>query len=107
VKYEKRHVVPASAGDGWYPAQAVDDPNRVTIPTAASIVGVALFFSDVRVFKTSYHAAITTAAVYRCFIGACPSQAPQIDIVLSPRESKAFNDMVGAAFDRVLTQRDF
>ena len=36
------------------PARAVNDPNRVTVPAAASIVGAAPFFSDVRVFNASY-----------------------------------------------------
>ena len=40
-------------------ASALDDPNRVTIPTVASIVGAAPFFSDVRVFNTSYDATIS------------------------------------------------
>lgn len=80
------------------PAGALDDPNRVTIPTVASIVGAAPFFSDVRVFNTSYQSTISVEASYRCFIGACPAGVPQIQIVLPPRQSSAFNDIVAAAF---------
>jgi plastocyanin len=74
------------------------DPNRITLPAAASIVGQSPFFSDVRVFNTSYTSTITLAATYRCFLGTCPAQAPQIPVVLAPRESKPFNDMIAAAF---------
>jgi plastocyanin len=79
-------------------ALALDDPNRVTLPTAASIVGAAPFFSDVRVFNTSYDATISLEATYRCFIGSCPAQDRGLQIVVGPRETKAFNDMVGVAF---------
>src|SRR5262245_5719760 len=79
-------------------AIALDDPNRITLPTAASIVGQAPFFSDVRVFNTSYDATISLEATYRCFIGACPSVDRGLQIVIGPRETKAFNDMVGVAF---------
>ena len=33
------------------------------------------------------------------FLGTCPAQARQGQIVLAPRESAAYNDMVGVAFD--------
>ena len=74
------------------------DRNRITLPAAASIVGESPFFSDVRVFNTSYTSPITLTATYRCFLGNCAAQAPQIEVVLAPRESKAFNDMIAAAF---------
>jgi len=77
---------------------ATGDPNRITLPAAASIVGQAPFFSDVRVFNTSYTSTIAVTATYRCFLGDCPTQAPKVDFVLAPRESKAFNDMIGVAF---------
>jgi plastocyanin len=77
---------------------AAGDPNRVTLPAAASIVGGAPFFSDVRVFNTSYTSTIAVTATYRCFLGSCPTQAPQLNFMLAPRESKAFNDMIAAAF---------
>jgi len=83
-------VIPAAA--------ALDDPNRVTIPTVASIVGAAPFFSDVRVFNTSYDSTVTLTATYRCFIGACVAGTRPIDITLPPRQSVAFNDVVANAF---------
>ena len=83
-------VIPAAA--------ALDDPNRVTIPTVASIVGAAPFFSDVRVFNTSYDSTVSITATYRCFIGACSGGAHPIDITLPPRQSVAFNDVVANAF---------
>jgi hypothetical protein len=61
-------------------AIALDDPNHITLPTAASIVGLSPFFSDVRVFNTSYDATISLEATYRAspapappWIGACKS----------------------------------
>src|SRR5262249_28647768 len=62
-------------------AIALDDPNRITLPTAASIVGAAPFFSDVRVFNTSYDSTISLEATYRCFIGACPAVDRGLQIV--------------------------
>lgn len=79
-------------------ATALDDPNRITLPTAASIVGAAPFFSDVRVFNTSYDATISLEATYRCFIGDCPSVDRGLQIVVGPREARAYNDMIGVAF---------
>ena len=40
----------------------------LTLPAAASIVGGAPFFSDVRAFNTSYTDALDVTAHYRCFI---------------------------------------
>ncbi|HEY1251874.1 MAG TPA: plastocyanin/azurin family copper-binding protein [Thermoanaerobaculia bacterium] len=79
-------------------AIALDDPNRITLPTAASIVGVAPFFSDVRVFNTSYDSTISLEATYRCFIGSCPAVDRGLQIVVGPRETKSYNDMIGVAF---------
>ena len=71
----------------------------VTLPAAASIVGGAPFFSDVRAFNTSYTASLTVDATYRCFIGSpCPATAPQMTFTLAPRESRAFDDIVVSAF---------
>ena len=43
---------------------------HLTLPTAASIVGAAPFFSDVRVFNTSYtDISLEVHGHYRCFIG--------------------------------------
>jgi hypothetical protein len=72
---------------------------RITIPAVASIVGAAPFFSDVRVFNTSYATPVEVTATYRCFAGACPASAAQETFTLSPRESRAFDDMIAETFD--------
>jgi hypothetical protein len=56
------------------------------------------FFSDVRVFNTSYTTPVSVTAVYRCFLGTCPATAPQATFTLGARESLAFDDMVFATF---------
>jgi plastocyanin len=72
---------------------------RRTLPAAASIVGGAPFFSDVRAFNTSYTASLNVTATYRCFIGnPCPGVAPQETFTLAPRQALAFNDMVALTF---------
>jgi hypothetical protein len=68
----------------------------VTLPAAASVQGLSPFYSDVRVFNTSYTATLTVTAQYRCFIGTC-SQAPQ-SFTLAPRESRAFDDVCVSLF---------
>jgi hypothetical protein len=76
--------------------------DTVTLPAVTSLpVGSAAspFFSDVRVFNTSYSSSASVTAVYRCFLGACPAAAPQVSFALAPRESRAFDDMVFAAFN--------
>ena len=72
----------------------------MTLPAAASLVGGAPFYSDVRVFNTSYGSPLSVTATYRCFIAtlACPVVPPQIQFTLAPRESKAFNDICAVAF---------
>jgi len=71
----------------------------VTLPAAASIVGAAPFFSDVRAFNTSYTNPLAVTARYRCFIpSTCTAGTPQIDFTLQPRESRAFDDMVNHTF---------
>jgi len=73
----------------------------LTISAVASLpAGSAAspFFSDVRVFNTSYTSAASVTAVYRCFLGACPAFAPQATFTVAPRESRAFDDMVLTAF---------
>ena len=53
----------------------------VTLPAAASIVGGAPFFSDVRAFNTSYTASLDVTATYRCFIGSpCPASRAADDL---------------------------
>ncbi len=94
----KRLLIAGMLFAAGVPAGALDDPNRVTVPTAASIVGVAPFFSDVRVFNTSYESTGSIEATYRCFIGACPAAAPRLRMDLPPRQSIAFDDMVADDF---------
>jgi plastocyanin len=79
-------------------AAAVASADIVTLPAAASIQGGNPFFSDVRVFNTSYTSSLDVTATYQCFIAtvACPSAPPQIHITLAPRASQAFDDMVAA-----------
>ncbi|HEY6065278.1 MAG TPA: hypothetical protein VIY96_03930 [Thermoanaerobaculia bacterium] len=74
----------------------------LTIPAVTSLPpgsAASPFFSDVRVFNTSYTSAVSVTAVYRCFLGTCPAAAPQATFTLSPRESRAFDDMVQATFN--------
>jgi hypothetical protein len=74
----------------------------VTLPAVASLppgTAAAPFFSDVRVFNTSYASPVSVTAVYRCFLGNCPASAPQATFTLAPRESRAFDDFVATAFD--------
>jgi len=72
---------------------------QVTLPAAASIVGGAPFFSDVRAFNPSYSDPLDVVATYRCFIGnPCPSTPPTLSFRLAPRQSIGFDDVVAAAF---------
>ena len=75
-------------------AQAED----LTLPAAASIVGGAPFFSDVRAFNTSYTDALEVTARYRCFISCTAVGTPEVPFVLEPRESRAFDDIVQNTF---------
>ena len=75
----------------------LSQPQVVTLPAAASIVGAAPFFSDVRVFNTSYSSSLAVTATYRCFLGACPAAPAPLAFTLAPRDSRAFDDMVAAA----------
>jgi len=70
----------------------------ITVPAAASIQGISPFFSDVRVFNTSYDGPVTITATYRCFLGNCPGTPPELTIDLAARDSQAFNDIVAGAF---------
>jgi hypothetical protein len=83
----------------WAVAASAQAQARLTIPAAASLVGAAPFFSDVRVFNTSFTAPVEVTATYRCFVGSCPAAAAQETFTLAPRESRAFDDMVVSAFD--------
>jgi hypothetical protein len=71
---------------------------RITIPAVASIVGVAPFYSDVRIANTSYTSPVDVTATYRCFLGSCTASASPLTFTLSPRQSRAFDDMIAAAF---------
>ena len=75
----------------------------MTLPAAASIVGGAPFFSDVRAFNTSYGSALDVTARYRCFIPSPCSAVgvPEIQFTLAPRESRVLqrhrrDDLPGA-----------
>jgi hypothetical protein len=66
--------------------------DTVTLPAAASVQGLALFISDVRVFNTSYMASVAVTATYR--FGSQPVKA----FNLAPRESKSFDDICVSLF---------
>jgi hypothetical protein len=83
---------------GSLAAAAASAQETITLPAAASIQGISPFFSDVRIFNTSYTAAANITATYRCFLGPCPAAAPQITITLASRDSQAYNDVVANAF---------
>ena len=90
-------------GASWFLAAALSASplaaaTTITLPAAASIQGIAPFYSDVRVFNTSYTDTLAVGATYRCFLGACPASAPEIVFPLAPRESAAFDDMVRGTF---------
>jgi plastocyanin len=70
----------------------------VTLPAAASIIGAAPFFSDVRAFNTSYTDSLDVTMQYRCFIG-CGAAASPVTFALAPRQSRAFNDIVVSQFN--------
>ena len=73
---------------------------EVTLPAAASIVGGAPFFSDVRAFNTSYTTPLTVEARYRCFIPSpCTPTTASVQFTLAPRESRAFDDIVVSQFN--------
>src|SRR5262245_48702385 len=69
----------------------------VTLPAAASIVGVSPFFSDVRIFNTSYADDLLVTVRYRCFLGSCAG-APVLHVPIEPRESVAFDNIVEDLF---------
>jgi hypothetical protein len=75
------------------------DPERVTLPAAASIHGVppAFFHSDVRVFNPSPDTAATVTATYRCFTGSCPAVLEK-SFEVGPREMKVLDDVVATLF---------
>jgi hypothetical protein len=74
-----------------------EQPTTLTFPAAASLVGVSPFYSDVRLFNTSYTGDLLVTARYRCFVGDCGGP-PVLHILLEPRGAAAFDDMVADAF---------
>jgi hypothetical protein len=66
--------------------------DTVTLPVAASVQGLAPFFSDVRVFNTSYAASVAVTAVYRS------GSQPVKTFTLAPREAKSFDDICVSLF---------
>jgi hypothetical protein len=68
----------------------------ITLPAAASVVGAAPFYSDVRAFNTSYSQTLSVTADYRCFIGTCGGGTRTFS--LAPRESRAFDDVCAGFF---------
>ncbi len=75
---------------------------ELTLPAAASIVGAAPFFSDVRAFNTSYTDSLDVTMTYHCFIG-CGAAAAPVTFTLAPRQSTAFNDIVVSQFNSANT----
>ncbi len=80
------------------PLAAADTAQRLVLPSAASVQGLAPFYSDVRVFNTSYTDEVTVTATYRCYIPTCPGSVAPVPLVLSPRESRALDDIVANTF---------
>src|SRR5215471_6833096 len=73
----------------------------VYLTAAASVVGLAPFYSDVRAFNISYTASLDVTAEYRCFIGPCTASTQTF--TLAPRESKAFDDVCVSLFGQANT----
>ncbi len=72
----------------------------VVLPAAASLVGVAPFYSDVRVLNSSYTESVLVTTTYHCFIGSpCPGPGTVLHLAIGPRESAAFNDMIATSFN--------
>jgi plastocyanin len=81
-----------------FSAVATLGAEELTLPAAASIVGAAPFFSDVRAFNTSYTDSLDVTMTYRCFLG-CGAAATPVTFTLAPRQSQAFNDIVVSQFN--------
>jgi len=80
-------------------AGAVAVAETVTLPAASSIVGAVPFFSDVRVFNTSYTTSLDVTATYHCFIPSpCTAGTSPLTMTLAPRESRGFDDIVQTSF---------
>jgi hypothetical protein len=71
----------------------------VTLPVAASVVGLAPFVSDVRVYNTSYTGVVSVTATYRCAPGSAGCSVQPVRMFqLGPRESKAFDNICVSLF---------
>jgi hypothetical protein len=98
----KKVLLAALAGTFAFLTGRIVPAETITLPAVTSLppgAAASPFFSDVRVFNTSYTTPASVTAVYRCFLGTCPAGAPQATFVLAPRESRAFDDMVQATFN--------
>src|SRR5262245_20962525 len=73
-------------------------PAQITLPAAASFVTGVPFFSDVRVFNTSYSDNLDVTATYRCFLRCTGGGTPVFNFSLAPRGSDAVDDMVQNTF---------
>jgi plastocyanin len=83
-----------------FSAAATVGAEDLTLPAAASIVGGAPFFSDVRAFNTSYTDDLEVVMRYRCFIPTpCTPTDDEVTFTLAPRQSLAFDDVVVSQFN--------
>ena len=83
-----------------FSAVATVGAEDLTLPAAASIVGGAPFFSDVRAFNTSYTDSLDVTMRYGCFIPTpCTPTVDEVTFTLGPRQSQAFNDIVVSQFN--------
>lgn len=80
------------------PLAAVAEEHTVLLMSAASLQGIAPFFSDVRVRNNSVDHDLTVTATYRCFIGACPATPPQATLDMRARQTLALDDIVNQTF---------
>jgi plastocyanin len=81
-------------------AAATAGAEDLTLPAAASLVGGAPFFSDMRAFNTSYTDDLEVVMRYRCFIPQpCVLTTESVTFTLTPRQSQAFNDVVVSQFN--------
>lgn len=77
------------------PAGAAPGGAVLTLPSVASVHGAnqTFFHSDVWILNRSYTNSQSLIFHYRCFTGLSCAAAPQ-NIVLAPRESRLFSDIV-------------
>ena len=80
------------------PISALAESQVVVLQSAASLTGLAPFFSDVRLYNAAVSHSLDVTATYRCFIGTCPSTPPQATFHLAATESLALDDIVVNTF---------